>query len=198
MLPSLRRSDISPSFPTVHIRHSSRSGVPLQTSAQVPQAVPIGGGECNRLCVRQATNSLVYLKCISNSKLLSPRSQQLLPLYTTLVPSLGTEHSSYEEVSLQRRLHSGHISLGSCVFSLCDDMHSGKEIIALSASALSRNFPETLNLSTDTHAHIIASAVVSYEGCVSIRYVLSSTVRRNRSCAAVGDGLVRGVLQRSG
>ncbi|KAK7507320.1 hypothetical protein BaRGS_00001255 [Batillaria attramentaria] len=126
-LPSLKVSDIDRKIKPEVVEKTSCSGVPVQ-------------------CSKQPTNGVTYVRMMSSLQNLPSDLMPLVPLFCSVITSIGAGGHDYRWMSLQQELYTGGMSAGSHVACHHTDPNIMQQALRFSSYCLERNLGKMLEL----------------------------------------------------
>ncbi|CEO96601.1 hypothetical protein PBRA_005210 [Plasmodiophora brassicae] len=132
-LPTLHTSDIPPENPNEC----------TDITVDVPRR------DIKSFFVHQPTNGLVYTDLLFETENVPTHLRHLLPLFCSVVASLGAAGKSYEEMSHLRSLYTGGVSASLHLFSPIYSLSTHSESITFRTSCLKENSEAALSLLGD-------------------------------------------------
>ena len=134
-LPTLRLSDIAHTLP----EHSGLESITLR-----------GHGANGQRSV-QPTNEVAYLKCRLNvESRLSESERELLPLFSSMLTSMGAGDKNYRQMDIKMELHTGGMGASlHCSEDPTNASHLIQNGLLISSHCLERNTPEMMSLWND-------------------------------------------------
>lgn len=159
--------------------------------SDIPQAFPVPQGQRRKLaggltltCYEAGTNGLVYHQVITSLPSLEPDLMALLPIYSNIVPELGSGGLDYLETQHLQHSRTGGISCYSTLRGLIDDPDTMSGYLTLSS--------RTLNPRTQDMVRLVRQTLVDVHFSESQRIcelVKQMRVRREASITGNGHGL---------
>ena len=136
-LPTLRLSDIAHTLP----EYSGLENISLRHGANTIQ------GQRSL----QPTNEVAYMKCRLNvESTLTKSEKELLPLFSSMLTSMGAGDKNYRQMDIQMELHTGGMGASlHCSEDPNNASHLIQNGLLISSHCLDRNTPEMMSLWND-------------------------------------------------